>query len=125
MRPSKRNARDATPIHNRQKKLAEEQVQLKEKMEQLEQLIADAPSLKDEQRRREQEELIRRASQGARPSDSVGALNDKRYAATAYPYPHTRRKGLRSHRRAARLQFFALCILLGVLVIVLLRHIPF
>ncbi len=125
MRPPKWNAKEATPIHTRQRKLAEEQVELKEKMQRLEQLIADAPRLQDEKRRREQEELIRRASQGARPSDSVGALNDKRYPVQAYPYPHTRSKGLRSHRRAARLQFFALCILLGVLVIVLLRHIPF
>jgi ribosomal protein S16 len=123
MRASKRNAKEATPIHNRQRKLAEEQSQIREKMQQLEQFVADAPRLADEQKRREQEQLIQRASQGARPSDTVGALSDKRYAAQTYP--QTRRKGLRSHRRAARLQFFALCILLGVLVIVLLRHIPF
>ena len=124
MRPSKRNANEASPIHNRQKKLAEEQVRVKEKMQQLEQIIADAPRRAEEEGRRQREQLIARASQGARPSDTVGALNDKRYDAQAQVVPQTRRKGLRYHRRAARLQFFVLCVLLAVLVIVLLSRMP-
>ena len=123
MRARKRNVDEATPIHNRQRKLAEEQSLLREKMAQLEQFVADAPRRAQEEEKRRREELIARASQGERPSDSVGALKDKLFDLHTSAAPRTgKRKGLRYHRQAAKLQFFVLLVLLAVLVIVLLSR---
>ncbi|GEM_PF-1641735 len=121
-RKTRKSAREATPLHEMQQRLAEEQARLNRRKAHFEQIIADAPRRAEEEERRQREELIARASQGARRMDASGSLVDKRY--DAHTFAPTKTKGLRMHRRAARLQFFALCVLLVVLVIVVLRHIP-
>ena len=105
MRARRRNPKEATPLDNRQRALADEQAKLRSQMEQLERLIADAPRLAEEEGKRRREMLIARASQGARRSDSSAALVDKRFDFHAQGAPRQRRKPLRSERRAERLQF--------------------
>ncbi len=124
MRPRRRNPKEATPLDNRQRALADEQAKLRSKVDQLERLIADAPRMAEEEEKRRREILITRASQGARRSDSSAALVDKRFDLHAQGAPRQKRRNLRSRQRAERLQFIVLCIVLAAIVLFVIKNMP-
>jgi hypothetical protein len=103
-----------SPIGNKQKALAEQEEKLRRKMEELQQLIKDAPLLQKEAEKRRKQDLVIRASQPTRPAESPGSLFDMRYDANiSNAMPRRRpRASLRAERQAARLKFLALCAVL-------------
>ena len=107
-----------SPIGNKQRALAEQEEKVRRKMEELQQLIKDAPLLAKEAEKRRKQELVIRASQPARPAESPNSLFDKRYDANVMPRRRPR-TSLRAEQRAARLKFFALFALLLVALLIL------
>ena len=113
----RRKSQDS-PIGNRQKALAEQEEKLRRKMEELQQLIKDAPLLQKEAEQRRKQDLMIRASQPTRPAESPNSLFDKRYDLQVAPRRRAR-TSLRAEQRAARLKFFALCAVLLVALLML------
>jgi len=97
-----------SPIDSRQKDLAEQEEQLRRKREELERLIEDAPLARKEIAKRQQQDLVIRASQPSRRAESPGSLFDKRYDANVAAIPRKRRKSLRAEQQAVRLRTLAL-----------------
>lgn len=119
----RRSSKAGTPLNDKQRELARQEDQLREKIQKMERLIAEAPRAAEERNRREREELLARAgSDGSRLDVSI-ALNDRRYAdGGEYRW---RRGALRKERREGRLVFLVLVIALAAAVIWLLTHLPF
>jgi hypothetical protein len=113
----RRKSQDS-PIGNKQRALAEQEEKLRRKMEELQQLIKDAPAMAKEAEKRRKQDLVIRASQPTRPAESPNSLFDKRYDANVIPRRRPR-TSLRAERQAARLKFFALCAALLVAVLIL------
>ena len=103
----RRKSQDS-PIGNKQKALAEQEEKLRRKMEELQQIIKDAPLIAEEAEKRRRQDLVIRASQPTRRAESPNSLFDKRYDANVMPRRRAR-TSLRAERQAARLKFFALC----------------
>jgi len=116
----RRLSKSATTLDQTKEDLARRESELREKMEKLERMIADAPRVAEEMTRQQREELLMRANEGrSRPDVSV-ALQDKRYgddAGGARP-----RGALRKERREGRIVFIVLMIALMVAVIWLVSH---
>ena len=116
----RRPSRSATSLDQQQEELVRRESELRDKVEKLERMIADAPRLAEETSRREREELLRRANEGGSRLDVSVALQDKRYgddSGIARP-----RGSLRKERREGRIVFLVLAIALAVAVIWLLTH---
>ena len=110
-RPRRKN--QDSPIGNKQKALAEQEEKLRRRMEELQQIIKDAPAMAKEAEKRRKQDLVIRASGPTRRAESPGSLFDKRYDANVMSAP--RRRGnsrLRAEQQAARLKFFGMCALL-------------
>lgn len=119
----RRSPKTGTPLNHKQQELAREESQVRERIEKMERLIADAPRVAEEMSRREREELITRASAGGSRLDVSMALNDKRFGDDgAY---RGRRGALRKERREGRIVFLVLVIALAAAVLWLLTHLPF
>lgn len=108
-----------SPIGNKQRALAEQEEKLRRKMEELQQIIKDAPAMAREAEKRRKQDLVIRASQPTRPAESPNSLFDKRYDANVAVQRRRPRASLRAERQAARLKFFALCALLFLAVLML------
>jgi hypothetical protein len=116
----RRSSRSATSLDRQQEELVRRESELRDKMEKLERMIADAPRLAEETSRRQREELLRRANEGGSRLDVSVALQDKRYGDDI---GIARRRGsLRKERREGRIVFLVLLIALAVAVIWLLTH---
>ena len=119
----RRWSRSATALDQSKEALARQELALREAMEKLERMIADAPRAAEEAERRQREELLMRANEGGARLDVATALQDKRYGE---PRARSRRRGsLRKHRREGRIIFLVLVIALGAVVIWLLSHLRF
>ena len=96
---------------------------MREKIQKMERVIAEAPRKAEEKNRREREELLTRAgSDGSRLDVSI-ALNDKRFGdGGGYT---GRRVSLRKERREGRIIFLVLVIALAAAVLWLMTHLPF
>src|SRR3979411_1044480 len=102
----RRSPKAGTPLNEKQNELSQRESELREKMQKLEQMIADAPRVADEISRRQREELLERASSGGARLDVSMALNDKRFSdGGSY---HGRRVSLRKERREGRIIFLVL-----------------
>lgn len=108
-----------SPIDSRQKDLAEQEEELRRKREDLERLIEDAPQVREKLAKRQQQDLVIRASQPSRRAESPGSLFDKRYDANVAAMPRKRRKSLRAEQQAVRLKTLALFALFLVVVFVI------
>jgi hypothetical protein len=98
-----------SPLDARQRSLAEEEAKLREKMEQYQKLIEDAPKIARERARMRREEIITRATRTeARPGNRA-ALIDRRFYEVNVAVP-AQYKRLRAERRQGRLTFFMLFI---------------
>jgi hypothetical protein len=114
----KRNGKDS-PIDSRQKALAEQEEKLRHKMQQLQQVIDDAPRVAEESEKRRRQEVSMRASQSSRRAESPNSLIVRRVEVSA-ALPRTGKKRLRAEQQAARVKFIALCVILAVCVLLLM-----
>jgi hypothetical protein len=119
----RRPPQPGTPLNQKQRELAQEESQLRGKMEKLERMIAEAPRVAQETSRRQREELLARATEGGSRLDVSIALQDKRWGDAGRS--GGRRKSLRKERREGRIIFLVLVIALGLLVLWLATHLNF
>ena len=119
----RRAPQPGTPLNQKQKELAQEESQLRGKMEKLERMIAEAPRVAEETTRRQREELLARATEGASRLDVSIALQDRRWGDAGRT--GGRRKSLRKEKREGRIIFLVLVIALGLLVVWLVTHLNF
>jgi|SRR4029077_9537816 hypothetical protein len=117
----RRPPRSATALDQKQEELVRRESELRNQVEKLERMLADAPRVAKEVGRRQREELLMRASE-ERLDVSV-ALQDKRYgddAGKARP-----RGSLRKARREGRILFLVLIIAVLAAAAWLLNHFHF
>jgi septal ring factor EnvC (AmiA/AmiB activator) len=119
----RRSSRSTTPINQKQQQLAQQESELRNKVEKLERMIADAPRAAEETARRQRDELLMRANEGGNRLDVSIALKDKRYGDE--PGGGKRRGSMRKERQEGRIVFLVLVIALAVLIIWLLSHLRF
>src|SRR2546422_2134727 len=98
----RRSPRSATALDQTKQELARQESELRDQMEKLERMIADAPRVAEEVEKRQREELLMRASQGGSRLDVSMTLQDKRYGDAG---SGKRRGSLRKERREGRIVF--------------------
>jgi hypothetical protein len=119
----RRLPRSATPLDRKQEELAHRESDLRDKMEKLERMIADAPRVAEETSRQQREELLMRANEGGSRLNVSAALQDKRYGDDDR---RTQPRGsLRKARREGRIVFVVLAIALAIAVVWLMSHLHF
>jgi hypothetical protein len=119
----RRRSKSPTALDQSKEALAREESQLREEMEKLERMIADAPRMAEELSRRQRDELLMRANEGGARLDVSAVLQDKRYGdARRAPRP---RGSMRKQRREGRIIFLVLVIALGAAVVWLVTHLRF
>jgi hypothetical protein len=121
MRPQ-RSGKSNTPLDAKQRALIQQQELLRAKMERLQRLIDEAPRLAEQEEKKRREELVAQTARRSRRRD-VPVLSDGRFelhAAVSAARPS--RKTLKAEKRAARLKFFALALVLAGF-LAWLRHI--
>lgn len=118
-----RPAKPETPLNQRHDALARRETELRDEMEKLERMIAEAPRVAEETTRRQREDLLMRASEGSSRLDVSTALHDKRWGDDGSG--GGRRVSLRKEKREGRIVFLVLVIALAVAVIWLASHLHF
>lgn len=116
----RRSTRSATALDQSKEELARQESELRDKMQKLERMIADAPRVAEEKTRMQREELLQRAGEERSRLDVSVALYDKRYGDEGGVTP--RRGALRKERREGRIIFLVLIIALAAAVIWLVTH---
>src|SRR5436853_7817419 len=91
----RRSPRSTTALDQTKQELARQESELRDQMEKLERMIADAPRVAEQVERRQRVELLTRASQGGSRLDVSMALDEKRYGDAG---SGKRRRTLRKHR---------------------------
>ncbi|MEY2480363.1 MAG: hypothetical protein QOI04_1290 [Verrucomicrobiota bacterium] len=119
----RRSLQTGTTLNQKQQELALQETALRDQMEKLERMIAEAPRVAEETTRRQREELLQRASEGSGRLDVSIALQDKRYGDAGNG--DRRRGSLRKERREGRIVFLVLVIALTGAVIWLVSHLHF
>jgi len=117
----RRPIRSTTTLDQTKEQLAQQESELRDQMQKLEKMIAEAPRLAQEVERRQREELLTRASEGRNRLDVSIALHDKRYE-TGVEQP---RGSLRKERREGRIVFLVLVVVLAAAVIWIATHLHF
>ena len=116
----RRANKPGTALDLSKEELARQESELRDQVEKLERMIADAPRVAEEKTRQQREELLHRASAESTRLDVSVALQDKRFGeAGGSPL---RRGSLRKQRREGQIIFLVLVIALAGLVIWLLTH---
>ena len=118
----RRPSRSTTPLDQTKQELARQESELRDQMQKLERMIADAPRVAEEVEKRQREELLMRASQGGSRLDVSLTLQDWRHGDAA---PVKRRGSLRKERREGRILFVVLVIAVLAAAIWLLNHLHF
>ena len=119
----RRSPKPGTPLNDKQQELARRESELRDKMQELERMIADAPRVAQETSKRQREEILSRATEGGRRLDVSIALQDKRYRdGGAY---NGRRRALRKERREGRIVFLVLVVIFAAAVLWLISHFRF
>ena len=116
----RRSSRSATALDQKQQELVRQESELREQVEKLERMIADAPRVAEEKTRKQREELLMRAGEERSRLDVSLALHDKRYGDEGGT--ERRRGALRKERREGRLLFIVLVITIAIVVIWLISH---
>jgi len=112
----RRSPGSVTPFRQRREELARREAELRDGLEKLERMIAEAP------RRQEEEKLrIRTIARASRLNASIA--QDKRYRNDGKST--SRRRPLRKERREGRLLFLVLVIAIAMVVIWLMSHLHF
>lgn len=120
---SRRSPKPGTPLNDKQEELARRESQLRDEMQKLQRMIAEAPRKAEEKSRRDREELLERATNGGSRLDVSIALQDKRFGDGGGSAQ--RRVSLRKERREGRIVFLVLVIALAAAVIWLMSHLRF
>lgn len=116
----RRPSRSGTALDHSKEALARQETELRDKMQKLERMIADAPRVAEEMTRQQREEFLARASEGRSRLDVAVALQDKRYGDDG---GGSRRHGaMRKERREGRIIFIVLIIALAAAIIWLVSH---
>jgi septal ring factor EnvC (AmiA/AmiB activator) len=118
----RRLPRSTSALDQTKEALARQESELRDQMEKLERMIADAPRVVEEAEKRQREELLMRASQGGSRLDVSMTLQDWRRGEVGSPRP---RGSLRKQRREGRIFFIVLVIALLAAAIWLLNHLHF
>src|ERR1700757_1390775 len=116
----RRPRKSATTLDQTKENLARQESDLRQKMAELEQMIADAPRVAEELTRQNREALLTRASDGSRRLDVAISLQEKRFGDGADR--SRRRPTLRKQRREGRIIFIVLLIALAAAVLWLITH---
>ena len=116
----RRPSRSNSTLDQTKEALARQESELREKMEKLERMIAEAPRVAEELTRQQREELLTRAGEERSRLDVSLALHDKRYGDESFSGP---RRPLRKERRDGRIVFLLLVIALMGAVIWLIAHV--
>jgi septal ring factor EnvC (AmiA/AmiB activator) len=117
----RRSPRSTTTLDQTKQELARQESQLREQMQKLERMIAEAPSVAEKIEKQQREELLLRASEGGSRLDVSLALHDERYGA-GISKP---RGSLRKQRREGRILFLLLVVALLIVAAWLLNHLHF
>ena len=117
----RRSPNSGMPLNAKQEELARRESKLRDEMQKLERMIAEAPRVAEETSRRQREELLLRASEGSSRLDVSIALQDKRFGDSS-GYSTPRRRALRKERREGRIVFLVLVIALAAAVLWLVSH---
>ncbi len=117
----RRSPRSITALDQSKQELARQESELRNKVEKLERMIAEAPRVAEEISRQQREELLQRAGEERSRLDVSLALPDKRYGDDAKAAP---RRRLRKERREGRIIFILLAVALVLSVIWLIAHLP-
>jgi septal ring factor EnvC (AmiA/AmiB activator) len=117
----RRLPRSASTLDQTKQELARQESEVRDQVQKLERMIADAPRLAEEAERRQREELLMRASEGGSRLDVSLTLQDKRHGEGI----STPRRALRKERREGRILFLVLVIALLAAAIWLLNHLRF
>ncbi len=118
----RRPSRSTTPLDQTKQALARQESDVRDQMQKLEKMIADAPRVVEEAEKRQREELLMRASQGGSRLDVSMTLQDWRQGE---PGSGKRRGSLRKERREGRIVFIVLVIALLIAAIWLLKNLHF
>src|SRR6266404_6266939 len=118
----RRSPRSRTTLDQTKQELARQESELRDQMQKLERMIAEAPRVAEEIGKRQREELLMRASEGGSRLDVSMALHDERYGGGAPAKP---RGSMRKQRREGRIIFLLLVIALLIAAIWLLNHLHF
>jgi hypothetical protein len=118
----RRPSRSTTPLDQTKQALARQESEVRDQMQKLEKMIADAPRVVEEAEKRQREELLMRASQGGSRLDVSMTLQDWRQGE---PGSGKRRGSLRKERREGRIVFIVLVIALLIAAIWLLKNLHF
>src|ERR1043166_10251816 len=104
----RRPTRSASTLDQTKQELARQESELREKMEKLERMIAEAPRVAEELTRQQREELLVRATEERSRLDVSLALHDKRFGDDGRSL--SPRRALRKARRAGRIVFLVLVV---------------
>jgi hypothetical protein len=118
----RRPSRSTTPLDQTKQDLVRQETELREQVQKLEQMIADAPRVAEEVEKRQREELLMRASEGGSRLDVSLTLHDWRQGEVGSGKP---RGSLRKERREGRIVFIVLVIALLAAALWLLNHLHF
>jgi septal ring factor EnvC (AmiA/AmiB activator) len=116
----RRANKPGTALDLSKEELARQESELRDQVEKLEHMIANAPRVAEEKTRQQREELLYRASAERTRLDVSVALQDKRFGEVGGSPP--RRGSLRKQRREGQIIFLVLVIALAGVVIWLLTH---
>jgi hypothetical protein len=103
-----------SPIREKREELAKQEAALREQMENLERIIADAPKLAEAELERQRKEQVARASVRRSPLDSPDILEDVRHEEPSFSDRRPRPR--RAQRRAARMRLLSLLLTIAILV---------
>jgi hypothetical protein len=116
----RRSPKFDSPVDQQQEELARRENELRDKMQQLQRMIEEAPRLAAETSRRQREELLARATQSGSRLDASLSLRDRRWGDEE---SGTRPRGaLRKERREGRIVFLVLVIALAMVVLWLMTR---
>src|SRR5262249_57427156 len=118
----RRSPRSTTALDQTKQELARQESELRDQMQKLERMIANAPRVAEEIGKRQREELLLRASQGGSRLDVSFALHDERYGGGV---PSRPRGLLREQQREGPILFLGLVIALLIAAVLVLNHLPF
>ena len=119
----RRSLKSESPVDQQQEELARRENELRDKMQQLQRMIEEAPRVAAETSKRQREELLARANQSGSRLDASLSLRDRRWGDEE---SSTRRRGaLRKERREGRIIFLVLVIALAVVVFWLITRLHF
>jgi hypothetical protein len=117
---ARRRASTNTPLSQKQQELAQRESDLRKQMDDLQRMIEDAPRVAAETARRQQMELLDRASGESKRLDVFSRPADKRYGEDLWD--NRRPRSLRKERSEGRLLFLVLVIMLSVAIVWILTH---